>query len=118
MNIILGKHNADQLNSKHVVLELDTFRYKENSDPVTAYCVTEDLSIESLMRADEMRSLHEGLIRNYRKKNWQYCIQAIEHLRGQWDGQVDSFYDTMLHRISNLQSDDLPQDWDGVIDKS
>lgn len=109
---------AKELGEKHIVLELDSFRVKGHDPMITAYCVTEDLSVQSLMRAEEMKSLHTGLMRNYRKQNWNYCLQALDHLRGQWDGQLDSFYDEMTNRISQLQSSDLDPTWDGTIDRT
>lgn len=118
MNIILGQENAAELQQKHIVLELDSFRINGHDKPVTAFCVTEDLSIESLMKADQFKDLHQGLIRNYRKKNWSYCLDALDHLRGQWDGQLDSFYDELRSRINDLQDQTLDDSWDGVLVKN
>lgn len=118
MNIILGDEHARELEQKHIVLELDRFRISGLEHPITAYCVTEDLSIQSMMKVSTMKDLHQGLMRNYRSRNWNYCQQAIDHLRGQWDGQLDSFYDELSARISALQSQILDEAWDGVIDKT
>jgi len=118
MNIILGEEHAAELQKKHIVLELDSFWISGNQKPVTAFCVTEDLSIASLMKADQFKDLHQGLMRNYRKKNWSYCLDALDHLRGQWDGQLDSFYDELGQRIRNYQSQVLDDSWDGIIAKN
>lgn len=118
MNIILGEEHAAELQKKHIVLELDSFWISGSDKPVTAFCVTEDLSIASLMKADQFKDLHQGLMRNYRKKNWSYCLDALDHLRGQWDGQLDSFYDELSQRIRNLQSQVLDDSWDGIIAKN
>lgn len=117
MNIILGEDTAEELRQKHIVLELDTFRIAGRSDPVKAFCVTEDLSMSSLMVADQMQDLHQGLLRNYRKRNWNYCHQALKQLQGQWDGQLDSFYNAMHARIVELEKSQLDADWDGAITK-
>lgn len=117
MNIILGEDNAARLQSKHIVLELDSFWIQGHDKPVAAYCVTEDLSIQSLMTADQFKDLHHNLMRNYRKKNWNYCEDALDHLRGQWDGQLDSFYDELRDRINNLRDQILDDSWDGIITK-
>ncbi len=118
MNIILGRENAMQANSKHIVLELDTFRIKGINQPITAFCVADELSLESMMKIEQMTDLHTNLIKNYQQRNWQYCLDAIGYLRGQWDGQLDSFYDELYGRINYLQNQILDDDWDGVIIKN
>jgi hypothetical protein len=57
------------------------------------------------------------LIENYHKRNWNFCFQAIEHLQGKWNGQVDSFYDILLARVQSLSQQQLDDQWDGVIDR-
>ena len=54
---------------------------------------------------------------NYRKKDWNYCEQAIEHLRGFWGGDTDTFYDSLLVRIKEYQQKELPDNWSGIVEK-
>jgi len=117
MNIVLGEENVRELRQKHIVLELDSFLIHGYDQPIVAFCVTEDLSIQSLMQSDQMQDLHQGLIRNYRKKNWDYCLDALEHLRGKWDGQLDSFYTELELRIRTLKAQPPNDAWNGIIVK-
>jgi hypothetical protein len=113
MNIIVGTENAQTADEKYIVLELDTFKLV-SGDEVTAYCLVDDLPLNEMMALGEQIDLHEGLIRNYKKKNWDYCGQAIEHLRGKWKGELDSFYVDLLKRISEFKVNDPGAEWDGI----
>lgn len=115
MNIILGKENAESLREKYLVLELDRFLTSTSTEPVNSYAVIEISSITDVFRMAEMSDLHENLIRFYREKNWKFCEDAIEHLMGQWSGQLDSFYQYLKSRIEEGRKS--PEDWNDIIIK-
>lgn len=117
MNIIFGTTEADQLKEKYIVLELDTITIR-NSAPITAYCIVEHMPFDNLPKAEPYIKLHADLMENYRKKDWNYCEQAIEHLRGFWGGDTDTFYDSLLERIREYQQKELPDTWTGIVAKN
>lgn len=113
MHIIFG----DQVTSfkdKYTLLELDTFFQK--GQVRTAYCVVDQIPIDEIHRTLEFSNLHANLIVEYRKKNWNYCEQAITHLHGRWNGAADSFYDVISKRIKEYQQHDPGPDWNGVLE--
>ena len=116
MNIVLGSEFVKDIDKKYLILELDTFRVKDQ-EPVTSYCLIDTSNIVDLLQYEQWSLLHSKLIENYRKQNWNFCNQALEHLSGKWRGQLDSFYDTMQTRVSDLSQKELPADWDGYIDR-
>lgn len=118
MNVVLGYENVKDIDQKYVVLELDTIKISQDHDPVTAYCVIEHLPLTEIVSLDQFRGLHENLLKNYRKRNWKYCEDAIEHLLGKWNGEVDSFYHELKTRIDGLRDQLLDDSWNGVIDRS
>lgn len=105
------------LGEKYIVLELDTFLVSESPVPVTAYAVVSDLSMKDMLSIQESRELHENLMKNYRLRHWDYCLQAIEHLRDRWSGELVTFYDDLSTRIQQNRSCTLSDDWDGYIDR-
>jgi len=117
MNIILGRENVEQAQEKYTVLELDTLIINGAADPVTAYCLIEQVPIDQIAGIDQFRDLHNNLMKNYRSQNWKFCEDAIEHLQGQWGGELDSFYTEMSQRISQLKTRVLDVDWNGSIVK-
>jgi len=117
MNIIFGKENIKQDN-KYIVLELDTIRFQPTNKTVTAYCVVEQVPILDMPKVDSMRSLHENLLINYRKRDWNFCEQALEHLQGFWGTELDTYYSDLRTRIETYQKQEPEGEWDGCIEKS
>lgn len=118
MNIIFEKQALEEIGDRYTVLELDTIRLPNNPEPVTAYCLVENIPIMEISQIDMNRDLHKNLIKNYRLKNWKFCEDAIDHLMGKWGRELDSFYQELHNRIISLKQSQLPDDWDGTIQKS
>lgn len=115
MNIIIDPENLQQYREKFTVLELDTIRVTDRT--VTAYCVVEQIPITEMAYTESKRDLHENLLINYRKKDWNYCNQALDHLIGSWNGELDSFYQELRGRIAKYMEQDPGDQWDGIISK-
>jgi len=117
MNIIIDPKDLKSYQEKYTVLELDTFRLLPENREVKAYCVIEAIPIMELQLIESRRNLHNGLLENYRKRNWDYCNQALDHLVGSWNNELDSFYQDMRNRIDRYMENDPGESWDGVIEK-
>lgn len=115
MHIILGQHNAQEVSDKYVVLELDTFRTSDQGELVSAFCLIENVPIHELPQVDQYRDLHQQFIKNYRAANWKFCEDALEHLKGRWNGEIDSFYIVMAKRIQERKQQINSSDWDPAI---
>jgi len=118
MHIIFGEENTLALRQKYTVLTLDTFRLSGEPKPVTAYCVLDTVPLDEVQRLDMWQDLHENLLHEYGKKNWKYCEDALEHLRGRWQGELDSFYTDLAERIDQYKQQDPGQKWNGIRDKT
>jgi hypothetical protein len=119
MYIIFGKELADQAGEKYTVLELDTIQLEPNSTCVPSYCLVEkeQIPLAEIAQMEHYIKLHHKLMENYRRKDWNFCKQALEHLHGRWGGTVNSFYDTLTTRINQFQQADPGNDWNGVLKK-
>jgi hypothetical protein len=118
MNILLGEENAKSVDEKYIVLELDLIKFPGIPEPVTAYSLIEKINLDDVIGGTNWQELHAKLIENYRKRNWKYCQDAIEHLRGHWNGEIDSYYDNLNNRVTALLENDPGPDWDCCIEKS
>ena len=120
MLVVFGKENADKLRDRMTLLELDTFMQPGLTDPVTAYAIIEieDIPLPEIPQLENMTTLHNTMWVEYRARRFNFCEQAIEHLRGKWKGTLDSFYDEFSSRIKLLKESPLPVNWSGVIYKS
>lgn len=116
MNIIFGD-NIAALEDKYTVLELDTFRIGANGPVNTAYCVLELIPLEEMPLAESMVDLHHNLMQEYKKRNWNFCEQAIEHLMGKWNSELDTFYQELENRIARLKKLETTDEWSPIIEK-
>lgn len=100
MNIILGRERADALRERFTVLELENFEHPDGM-LIEAFCVVpaEKIPLAELATLDQWINLHGSFIAEMKKGNVNFCTQAIEHLRGKFGGEMDTFYDHMMSKI-------------------
>jgi hypothetical protein len=117
MHIIFGSAAAQQASDKYTVLELDRLRLEPLGPIVDTYCIIETVPLEEIPLLDNYCRLHAKLMDNYRRRDWNFCEQALEHLHGRWGGAMNSFYDEISQRIAKYKQQDPGEDWDGVYEK-
>lgn len=117
MNIIFENELTEDIREKYTLLELDTFLKTGTGDRVRSFCVltNEDITLQEIAQISHNKDLHENLIKNYRLRNWNFCLEAISHLQGKWKGECDSFYSVIGARIKSYQTQELPVEWDWAI---
>jgi len=115
MNIIFG--NDPGLDSKHIVLELDTIRIGVKGPEQTAYCVVENIPLQEMSIVESLKESHHNLMVEYRSQNWPACERIIAQLTGMWGGELDTFYEELSKRISLLKTQNLAESWTGIIEK-
>ena len=113
MNIIFG--DPSKVTDKYTVLELDTFKSPSGDQVMTAYCVLEMIPLEEMTTAANWLQIHADLMQAYHQRHWNYCKQAIEGLKGKWNGEVDSFYDNLLARVIDYEKNPPDESWDGFL---
>jgi hypothetical protein len=106
---------TDEIKSKYILLELDTFHFSDINSNKTAYCLIESTPIQEMFTLDKNLELHKNLVKNYKLRNWKYCEDALEHLLGKWNGEIDSFYNTIVERIQQFKIQNLDSNWTSVI---
>jgi hypothetical protein len=115
MNIMFEDSITDQIKTKYMLLELDTFYFSKIDKQKTSYCLIESPPISELLNIEKNLELHNNLIKNYKLRNWKYCEDALEHLSGKWNGEVDSFYKEITSRINEYKNQNLDREWTGII---
>lgn len=98
MNIIVGKEAAEKLKENYTVLELETF--VKDGETITAFCIVDQVPIMELPLLESNKQLHADFLTEYNKRNYDFCKEAAIHLRGKFNGDLDSFYDELLARIT------------------
>jgi adenylate cyclase len=113
VRIVLGARTAELINDEYFTLELDEIAVKGKTQGVNIYTVLESDS-GAMTEYLSARELHELMLDYYREQKWDKAIQQINELKGEFDGQMDLYYDMMLERIGELRESNLSTDWDGV----
>lgn len=115
MNIMFDESITDEVRDKYLLLELDTFHFYDIGKDRVAYCLIENAPIMEMINVNKSLELHENLMKNYRSRNWKYCEDAIEHLQGLWNKELDSFYQHLLDRVKNYKENDPGPDWSPIL---
>jgi len=102
MQLIFGKENAEKLKEKYTVLDLETLPTGDGR-MLEVYCLipADKLSIADLPSLENWVTLHNDFLNGYHTEQYDYCLQAVEHLMGKFGGEVDSFYEEILGRIKS-----------------
>jgi hypothetical protein len=116
MNIIFGMKEVEKLKEKYIVLEADTFKFPTNQTE-TAYVVVEDMPIKNIPHVENMKEIHDALLRHYKDRDWPFCLTALGHLTGFFGDDMDTYYHTMRERITILAAKDPGPEWTHIISK-
>jgi len=119
MNVIHGEENKVLIEDKYTILELETFFVKEDVDPVCNYAIIGpgDIPFANFIRLSQFLPVHEALMKNYKEQNWDFCIQAIGHLKGNIDPFMDTFYDILASRVVEQQTNPT-ENWSPILNVS
>lgn len=117
MKIIYGKDQAEELQDKYIVLELDTFTV--NDDEITAYCVmsADEVALQQLPSMEHWKKFHADFIEGYKNQHWGFCRDCIINLRGRMGTEMDSYYTEVSKRIDDFIKTPPRMDWTHVIQK-
>jgi hypothetical protein len=117
MNIILGEDAYNQVKDKYITLELDTFCISDENHK--SYCVLDasDIPLGEMPELALWEDNHAKLIENWHKGNFEFCEQMIDHVMKRWGGHMNSFYTELYSRIQDIKDKELPEEWNGVIQR-
>lgn len=100
MYIIFGDEVAAVLREKHTVLQLETLKVVDDK-VVTAYCVVpaEAIPVTMLPDLERLCRLHQAFVDAYNNTDYDKVLEIVEHVKGKFGADVDSFYDFILNKM-------------------
>ena len=113
VKIVLGPKTAEQVMDEFFVLELDKIAVKGKRVGVTIYTVLE-MYPGAHGEYEMARSGHEEMLVAYRKREFENAIFLCDTLTGEFDGQMDGYYEMWKDRCREMKMSKLPSDWDGT----
>lgn len=115
VKIVLGPITAERLGGEYFTLELDCIAVKGKKEGVTIYTVMYNPNPGAMPEWLMARDMHNGMLTYYRQQKWDSAIELVNELKGEFDGEMDHYYDLWLERIEEMRNAKLPKDWDGVF---
>jgi hypothetical protein len=112
MNIIFDQNTAKQMADKYTILELDTVMQPNLPEPIILHALVEINNINELATLPFFKEMHNVMIREYKNGNWQRAIELISGLKGQFNRELDSFYENILDFCA--ESAKINRNWDGI----
>jgi len=92
-------------------LKLDDLAVKGKTVGLDIYTV---LDLNSLEHAQD-KELHQAMHADYRNQRFDAAIQKCKKLQGSFRGLMDKYYSMWQERCEYMQTQTLPQDWNGVF---
>ncbi len=113
--IVLGPITAERLGDEYFTLELDCIAVKGKTEGVTIFTVFFNPDAGAMPDWLMARERHNEMLKHYRNQDWRQAALLVNELKGEFDGNMDNYYDLWLERIEEMKAANLPADWDGVF---
>ena len=109
VDMILGEDSAVEL-GRDDLIELDLVTVKGKTQPIHIFTLP-----PQPFEATDFHERHAALLAAYRRRDWASALGLLgdETLSG--EDEMAPFYELFRKRIDQLQTENLPNDWDGVF---
>ena len=112
---IIGEDTAKEIEDMFVVLELDKIAVKGKKEGVKIFTVLGEHEWwnENSNYILETQQ-HDKMLKLYRQKHFAMAARMTESLKGSFRGIMDSYYETWIERCEEMNTKELPDNWDGT----
>jgi adenylate cyclase len=104
---------ANTENDEYFAVELDCIAVKGKKEGVNIYTVFRNPDAGAMVEWIMARDEHNTMLQAYRLQQWDRAVEMVNALKGEFDGNMDHYYDLWLERIEEMRNAGLPKDWDG-----
>jgi adenylate cyclase len=112
--IIISESTENRVSDIYFTIPLDCIAVKGKTVGVNIFTVFY-MPDETVAEAwNSAREHHELMLQYYREQDWDKAITLCNELTGEFDGNMDHYYEKWIERIADMRTRDLPTDWDGT----
>jgi adenylate cyclase len=113
--IVLGPVTAERVEGEYFTVPLDCIAVKGKKEGVNIFTVfyNPTTDVEKVKWSTALEQ-HNQMLAAYRAQKWTSAAKMTMDLKGEFNGQMDNYYDLWLERIEEMSGANLPSDWDGV----
>lgn len=112
--IIISESTEKRVSDIYFTIPLDCIAVKGKKVGVNIFTVFYMPDESVAVAWNNARDKHNGMLEYYRAQQWDDAIELCKELIGEFDGNMDHYYEKWIDRIADMRSRDLPKDWDGV----
>jgi len=111
--IIIGPDTYHMVKDDFMCLELDCIAVKGKTVGLNIYT---PLHTDAGAMTDYLlaQQTHDNMLKLYRAQKFQAAIDLCHDLKGEFDGQMDHYYELWIERCEEMKKIKLPRDWDGI----
>ena len=112
--VILGPDTYQAVKDDFFCLELDCIAVKGKTVGLNIYTPLLKTPRQNMPQYHLARNKHNLMMHLYRNQKFTQAREMCEQLMGEFDQQMDLYYQIWIERCQHMNSQDLPQDWDGI----
>jgi adenylate cyclase len=112
--IIISESTEKRVNDQYFTIPLDCIAVKGKTIGVNIFTVFYMPDETVAVKWNTARDMHNGMLTYYKQQKWDDAIELCKTLTGEFDGNMDHYYELWIERIADMRSRDLPKDWDGT----
>jgi adenylate cyclase len=114
VKIVLGPKTAEYVKDEYFVLELDKIAVKGKKEGVHIFTVLPMVDAGATAEWLLAKEQHNLMLEHYRNKQWDNAAKLSEELQGEFDSNMDHYYEVWIERIEEMRHKELPDQWDGT----
>ena len=112
--IIISEFTEKRVNNQYFTIPLDCIAVKGKTVGVNIFTVFYMPDETVKVKWNTARDMHNGMLTYYKQQKWDNAIELCKTLTGEFDGNMDHYYELWIERIADMRTRDLPADWDGT----
>lgn len=112
--IIISESTEKRVNDQYFTIPLDCIAVKGKTIGVNIFTVFYMPDETVAVKWNTARDMHNGMLTYYKQQKWDDAIELCKTLTGQFDSNMDHFYELWIERIADMRSRKLAADWDGT----
>jgi adenylate cyclase len=111
---IIGAETYNRTKDDFFYLFLDNLQPKGKSTPDFIYTALRTFDADTAAEYLMSQPYHEQMHEAYRNQEFDRAIGMCKGLKGEFDGQMDKYYDIWIDRCEFMKQQTLPKDWNGA----
>jgi adenylate cyclase len=109
--LLVGGATVERCKDDFFFLKIDDLAVKGKTVGIPLYTVLDDVK----KHYESSKKRHIGMHTMYKQKRFLEAAEECRKLQGQFEGKIDKYYEMWIERCEYMQTQDLPEDWDGVF---